>query len=457
MVGKGGEADGETRHLRSLAGGAGRWGRKGRQMKIGVPKETLPGETRVALTPGLVRPLLHDGHVVLVQSGAGAAAHFTDTQYVDAGAQIVEDASALYAQADAIFKIHPPIARLDTGQQEVELLRDGSVCIGLLAPLTHLDMVAALARRRVTSYALELIPRISRAQSMDALTSMATVAGYKAALLAADRLDKFFPLLMTAAGTVTPAIVLVLGVGVAGLQAIATAKRLGARVIAFDPRATVREQVQSLGAVFLEMQVTETVEAVGGYAREQSDAFLRAERACIAERLPQVDVVICAAQVFGKRAPILVTADMVRLMRSGAVLVDLAADQGGNCALTQPDHEVDYGSVLIIGAGNLPSLVPADASQMYAHNVVSLFRYLYPAGATPPDYSDDIVRAACVTRDGQVVSEAVRSAVEATQALAGRGSESGAGADSARSDQDTSDHGSQEGSAGDEVVERSPS
>lgn len=394
-------------------------------MKIGVPRETQSGETRVSLTPGTLPPLLADGHEILVQTGAGLAAHFADGQYARAGARIVDSASALYNQADAVLAVQPPpllAASADSGAIAAsDLPRDGCVYIGLLSPLTQPDLVMACARRHLTSYALELIPRISRAQSMDALTAMATVAGYKAVLMAADRLDSMFPLLMTAAGTIAPATVLVLGAGVAGLQAIATAHRLGARVIAFDPRPAVREQVQSLGATFVEMETPETtekVETAGGYAREQSEGYLHAEQAAIAEHLPQMDVVICTAQVFGKRAPLLMTAEMVERMRPGAVIVDLAADQGGNCALTQSGQETDHGGVRIIGAGNVPALVAADASRLYAHTMVSLFRYLYPARGTPPDQSDEIVRAACVTRDGQIVNEAVREAVgEAVHAV----------------------------------------
>ncbi len=380
-------------------------------MKIGIPCEHQADETRVSLTPGVLPLLLRDGHSVLVQTRAGARAHFTDAQYAQAGARIVASAETLYAEADAIFRVQPPLVSASNGPSEIDQLREGTALLGLLDPLAHPDLVAALEARRVTSYALELIPRISRAQSMDALTSMATIAGYKAVLLAADRLDKMFPLMMTAAGTIAPAMVLVLGAGVAGLEAIATAKRLGAKVVAFDPRAAVREQIQSLGASFLEMEIAETVETAGGYAREQSDLFLQSERATIGQQLPQVDVVICAAQVFGKRAPVLITAEMVEQMRAGAVIVDLAADQGGNCALTEPDREVTHGGVLVVGAGNLPALVPADASQLYARNVVNLFRYLHPAHGTPPDASDDIVRAACVTRDGAIVSEMVRAAL----------------------------------------------
>ncbi len=382
-------------------------------MRVGIPRESQPGETRVSVTPGMLPPLLADGHEILVQSGAGLAAHFADAQYAQAGARVVESALALYDQADAVLAVQPPAPNAGAGNGTTVLPRDGSVYIGLLSPLTQPELVMACARRHITSYALELVPRISRAQSMDALSAMATVAGYKAVLMAADRLDKMFPLLMTAAGTIAPASVLVLGAGVAGLQAIATAHRLGARVTAFDPRPAVREQVQSLGASFLEMALTENVETAAGYAREQSESFLRAEQAAIAEHLPQADAVICTAQVFGKRAPLLITAEMVERMRPGAVIVDLAADQGGNCALTRPGQETDRGGVRIIGAGNLPALVPADASQLYAHTIVSIFRYLYPAHGAPPDQSDEIVRAACVTRDGLIVNEAVRATVSA--------------------------------------------
>ncbi len=383
-------------------------------MNIGVPRETQAGETRVALTPGTLPPLLKDGHALLVQAGAGAAAYLTDAQYAQAGARIVETAESLYAQVDAVLKIQPPALDPRTGRQEADLLREGTIVLGLLDPLRRPDVVTAFVRRRITSYALELLPRITRAQSMDALTSMATVAGYKAVLLAADRLGRFFPLLMTAAGTIAPANVLVLGAGVAGLQAIATARRLGGRVTAFDPRPAVREQVQSLGASFLEMAAPAGdagAELASGYAREQSDAFLRAERTCIADRLAEMDVVICAAQVFGKRAPLLITTDMVARLRPGAVIVDLAADQGGNCELTDPGGETERHGVRIVGAGNLPTLVPTDASQMFAHNAVSLFRYLYPAQGAPPDQTDEIVCAACVTRDGAVISAAVRAAL----------------------------------------------
>ena len=394
-------------------------------MRIGIPRELQHGETRVALTPHVLPLLLKDGHSVFVESGAGVAARFTDAAYRAAGAQVTADVEALYEQADAVFKVLAPQIDPRTGRHEAELLREGAICVGLLAPLAHLDVMELLAHRRVTSYALEYLPRISRAQNMDALTSMATVAGYKAVLLAADHLDKLFPLLMTAAGTISPASVLVLGAGVAGLQAIATAKRLGARVQAFDPRPAVREQVQSLGAQFLEMASMELTvmtvadaQTAGGYAREQSEAYLQRERDTIAERLPDADVVICTAQVFGKPAPLLITAEMVRQMHAGAVIVDMAVEpggtHGGNCALTQPDVEIMCDGVHVLGATNLPAQVPFDASQLYARNLVNLFRYLYPAtgtaGIQAPGADDEIVRGVCVTRDGEIVHPSVRAA-----------------------------------------------
>jgi NAD(P) transhydrogenase subunit alpha len=363
------------------------------------------GETRVALTPEAATLLLRDGHEALIESGAGDEAHFTDSRYVQVGARIALSAAEVYAQADVLCWVRPP------DDEEIAQMREGTICIGLLDPLAHPERMVALAQRGVITYALELLPRIARTQSMDALTSMATIAGYKAVLIAADRLDKMCPLLMTAAGAITPATVLVLGAGVAGLQAIATAKRLGARVEVFDPRPAVREQAQSLGATFLELTPTENAETTGGYAREQSAAFLQRERAIIADRLPQADIVICTAQVQGKRAPVLVTGEMVRSMRPGAVLVDLAAAQGGNCELTIPDQESIINGVVIVGAGNLPALVPADASRLYARNVINLFRYLYPARGAALAGADDVLTGTCVSRGGQVIHEAVRAAL----------------------------------------------
>jgi NAD(P) transhydrogenase subunit alpha len=376
-------------------------------MRVGIPRETIAGETRVALVPELVPTLTRVRHEVLVEAGAGAAAGFADSQYRAAGAILVASAAALYDRVDATFKVQPPQLRGPTGAPEVESLRPGSAYIGFLSPFTRTELLSACAQRRITAYAMELVPRIARAQSMDALSSMATVAGYKAVLLAADRLGKMLPLLMTAAGTVAPARVLVLGAGVAGLQAIATAKRLGARVDAFDPRAAVREQVESLGAGFVEMALPAAGETTQGYAAGQSAAFLERERMAIAAHLPHADIVITTAQIFGQRAPLLLTASMLDAMPPGSIVVDLAAEQGGNCELTQPGQIIEYRGVSVIGAVNLPASVPRDASQLYAHNVVNLFLHLYPDGselAEPAGQSDEIGASVCVTRNGEIVN-----------------------------------------------------
>lgn len=378
-------------------------------MRIGIPKEVQPGETRVALVPSLVPLLVRDQHAVLVETGAGQSAHFSDSLYTQAGASLIESTTALYEQADAIFKVQPPQVHPLTHLPEAEMVRKESLYIGFLSPLTRPDVMETFALRQATAFAMEFIPRLTRAQSMDALSSMSTVAGYKAVLLAAEHLGKMFPLLMTAAGTITPATVLVLGAGIAGLQAIATARRLGARVEAFDARPAVREQIQSLGATFVEMELPQDAETAGGYAREQSNEFLEREQEVIRARLPKVDVVISTAQVFGKRAPLLMTREMVASLRPGSVIVDLAAEQGGNCELTVAGETLEHGGITIVGATNVPAMLPVDASQLYAHNVVNLFRYLYPATGARPDGSDELVKGACVTTNGMIVHELLRS------------------------------------------------
>ena len=371
-------------------------------MKIGIPKETAPGETRVAFVPALAGALLRDQHEILVEGGAGRAAGIDDAQYAAAGARLLGSAPELYASADLILKVQPPSVA------EAGLIREGAAYVGFLAPFGNTPVLQVFLRRRITGYAMEFIPRITRAQGMDALSSQATVAGYKAVLVAAERLGKMFPLLMTAAGTVTPATVLVLGAGVAGLQAIATAKRLGARVEAFDPRPAVREQVKSLGAMFVEMELPKDAETAGGYAKELSPEFIQKEMEAIGARLPKVDVVISTAQVFGKKAPLLVTEKMAGLLRPGAVFVDLAAEQGGNCELTRAGETVMHHGVAIIGAVNLPATVPADASALYARNCFNFFRHLFPKPGAEPDPADEIVKGACLTRGGEVTNDTVR-------------------------------------------------
>lgn len=371
-------------------------------MKIGIPKESAQGENRVAVFPDLVKEYLRDKHEVLIQAGAGNAATFPDENYKKAGAQVVDGAKELYGVSDIILKVQPPRINEESGKQEAELIREGAVLVGFLSPFTNIETVKTLASRNITSFSMEMIPRITRAQSMDALSAMATVSGYKAVLLAADRIYKMFPLLMTAAGTIPSANVLVLGAGVAGLQAIATAKRLGARVEAFDPRPAVREQVKSVGAAFIEMEMPKDSETAGGYAKELSAEFLKKEQEAIASRLGKADIVISTAQVFGKKAPILLTADMLKLMKRGSVIVDMAAEQGGNCELTQADKIIEQNNVTIIGLKNLSALLPIDASQLYSRNLLNLFRLLYPKPGAQPDFNDEIIKGCCVTHAGKI-------------------------------------------------------
>src|SRR2546425_2754317 len=373
-------------------------------MKIGVVKETLPGERRVALIPETARGLVKASLQVAVESGAGAAAFFSDAAYIDAGANLTDAATAL--AADAVLKVQPP--SLD----EVARLKGGAVSISFLQPSTNADVIRALAKQQVTAFSLDLVPRISRAQSMDALSSQANVGGYKAVLLAANHLPKFFPLLMTAAGTVAPARVLVMGAGVAGLQAIATARRLGAVVEAYDVRPAVKDEVHSLGATFLELPL-EAQEGAGGYAREQSEDFLHRQRELIGDRVAASDVVITTAAIPGRKAPILVTADMVRRMRIGSGIIDLAAETGGNCELTKPGEVIEVGGVTIDGTRNLPSTMPVHASQLYSKNVSTLLLLLVKGGALSLDFTDEIVKGACVTHAGEIVNPRAKELVEA--------------------------------------------
>jgi NAD(P) transhydrogenase subunit alpha len=375
-------------------------------LKIGIPKETVAGEMRVALVPSIVSQLIRDGHTIVIEKGAGSSASFSDKEYETAGANIAQSPADVYQNSNVVLKVQPP-----TKQEAGSLLQEAAY-VGLLAPLANPDVIRVFASRAITGFSMEFIPRITRAQSMDVLSSMATVAGYKAVLLAADCLPKMFPLLMTAAGTVAPATMLVLGAGVAGLQAIATAKRLGAKVEAFDPRPAVREQVKSLGAAFIEMELPEDTETEGGYAKELSPEFIKKEMEAIATRLPRVDTVISTAQVFGKRAPILITAEMVKLLRRGSVIVDLAAEQGGNCEITKAGETVQVNGVSIIGAVNLPAAVAVDASQMYARNVANFLKLLYPQSDSTPNFEDEIINGACITRGGAIVNEVVKNAIE---------------------------------------------
>jgi len=361
-------------------------------MRVGVPSESAADERRVALVPDVVARLAPVGFEVLVERGAGEAASFPDAAYEDAGARLVEDP---YDEAEVIVKVRKPTER------EAQRLRANHVLIGFLEPLTDPGGIERLASRGVTAFAMEAIPRITRAQSMDALSSQATVSGYKATLLAAERLPRFFPMLMTAAGTVAPAKVLVLGAGVAGLQAVATARRLGAVVTGFDVRPVVREQIESLGASWLDLGIAGE-ETAGGYAQELSEEQQRRQQEELEKRLPEFDVVITTALIPGRPAPRLIPAGAVAAMRPGSVIVDLAAEAGGNCELTDPGAEVVREHVTIVGFTNLPSSMPHHASQLYARNVAALLQHLAPDGQLTLDFDDEITAGACVTRKQEV-------------------------------------------------------
>jgi NAD(P) transhydrogenase subunit alpha len=368
-------------------------------MKVGVPMETAAGERRVALVPDLAGRLVAAGVEVLVERGAGREASHADELYEAAGARVV-DADALYGEADVVVRVGKP------SSEEVERLRPGTILVGLLQPLTSPELVRALGERGVTAFSMDAIPRITRAQSMDALSSQATVAGYKAALVAAGALGKFFPMLTTAAGTIPPARVLVLGAGVAGLQAIATARRLGAIVSAFDVRPVVKEQVESLGATFVELDVA-AEETAGGYAGELSADQHERELQLLAEHVAASDAVITTALIPGRPAPLLVTEEAVRAMRPGSVVVDLAAEMGGNCALTEPGTTVVRHGVTLVGDSNLAATMPVHASAMYARNVWTFLDHLIDDGAIALDFDDEITRETCVTHDGRVLKEPV--------------------------------------------------
>ena len=366
---------------------------------VGVPRETAPGERRVAMTPDTVKRLTASGVVVKVESGAGLASGHSDDAYVAAGATIVADAAEAF-DAQVVIKVQKPDA------DEAALLRPGATLIALLQPMTNVDLIRDLAARDITAFSMDAIPRTTRAQSMDVLSSQATVAGYKAVLMAADTLPKFFPMLTTAAGSIVPAKVLVVGAGVAGLQAIATARRLGAVVEAYDTRPVVKEQVESLGAKFVDIPVdTSDAQTAGGYAKEVSAETLRKQQEVLADHAAKSDVVITTAAVPGRPAPRLISKETVERMRPGSVIVDLAAETGGNVELTRAGETVEHNGVTIMGQLNLPSTMPVHASQMYAKNIQNLLDLLIKNGKLDPDFEDEIVKGTVITRGGDVVHE----------------------------------------------------
>ncbi len=376
-------------------------------MKVGIPKEVFAGESRVAMIPESVKRLVDKADFV-VESGAGAAAGFDDAAYEAVGAQVEADHAAVLA-ADLVLKIQPPAIGEDGLPDEVAAMTQGAALITFLKPFARSDMLQKLAERNITAMSMEMVPRITRAQNMDALSSMATCAGYKAVLLAANAFARFFPMFMTAAGTIAPARALILGAGVAGLQAIATAKRLGAVVEAFDTRPVVKEQVESLGAKFVALDVAhEEAEDAGGYAKELSEDHHKRELELIAGRLPRTDIIITTAQIPGRSAPILITEEMVQALKPGSVIVDLAAEGGGNCELTEYDRTVVKHGVTIIGTANLPGLMPVHASQMYSKNVGNLLQHLLGDDGLQLDMEDAITAGVVVTHGGKIVHPALQ-------------------------------------------------
>jgi NAD(P) transhydrogenase subunit alpha len=384
-------------------------------LTAGIVSEASPNERRVAMVPSALSVLSKSGVVLIMQSGAGVQAGYPDSEYAEKGVRVAATREEVFQAADIILQVRAPGANPETGAADLALFRRGQTVIGFGEPLTAVEAARALAERGVTFLAMELMPRISRAQSMDALSSMATIAGYKAALIAADNLPRMFPMLMTAAGTVAPARVLVIGAGVAGLQAIATARRLGAVVSGYDIRAAVKEQIESLGARFVVLQIEGAAEDKGGYAKAMSEDFYRRQREALANVLAEQHVVITTAAVPGKKAPVLITREMSARMAPGSMIVDIAAERGGNCELTRPGEVVEAGGVRIFGPLNLPSTVPYHASQMYAKNIATFLKYLIKDGKLVLDREDEIVRETLVTQAGEVVHPRVLEIVNAIQ------------------------------------------
>ncbi|UCC79385.1 MAG: Re/Si-specific NAD(P)(+) transhydrogenase subunit alpha [Candidatus Zixiibacteriota bacterium] len=374
-------------------------------MTVGIVRETFPGEKRVALVPANVPQFQKLGLEILLETGAGSSAGYPDSVYESRGVKITRNRANVFSSADIILIVRGLGANPEAGKSDLELMKKGQVLVGSFEPLSEPESIKTLAARGVTVFSMELMPRITRAQSMDTMSSMATVAGYRAVLLAAEALPRMFPMMMTAAGTIAPAHVFVVGAGVAGLQAIASAKRMGAVVQAYDVRPVVKEQVESLGGKFVELDLdTGDAETKGGYAKEMGEEFLRKQREMMTRVVAGNDVVITTAAVPGKRAPILVTADMVRGMKPGSVVVDLAAERGGNCELTKAGETVIENDVKILGPVNMPADVPYHASQMYSKNLTNFMSLLVKEGKLLLDSDDEIIRATMIARDGEIIS-----------------------------------------------------
>ena len=380
-------------------------------MRIGVPKETAPGERRVALVPESAKKLMQAGYQVAIEGGAGEAAGYPDAGYGEAGATIESNPAALVGSADIVLRVGPP-ASAASGRDEIGWMRPGSIYLGSLMPVRNPEAARALAQRRITAFSTDAIPRTTRAQSMDTLSSMANIAGYKGALLAAAELNKYFPMLMTAAGMVPPAKVFVIGAAVAGLQAIATAKRLGANVVATDVRPEVKEQIESVGGKYVGIELGEAASAGGGYARELSEADKARQQELLAAQVAQSDVVITTALIGGVFAPRLITGDMVRSMRPGSVIVDLAADGGGNCELSRPGETARVGGVTILAPLNLPATMPLHASLLFSRNLTAFVLAFTKDKAFQLDFNDDIQQGAVITHEGEVRHARTRDALQ---------------------------------------------
>ncbi len=381
-------------------------------MIVAIPREIVPGEKRVAAVPSTVKELIRKGITIHVESGAGESSFISDDDYKDAGAVIVTDTRKLFSEADIILKVNPPVLNEALGVHEADLIREGAIFVSLFQTTREIDAVKRLMDRKVTAFSMTNIPRTTLAQKMDALSSQSNIAGYKAVLIGAVHLNKYMPLLMTAAGTIKPAKVLVLGAGVAGLQAIATAKRLGAQVEAFDVRPVVKEQVESLGAKFIEVPNTDD-EGVGegGYAKETSEEYKRRQREMIKQHIARTDMVVTTALIPGKPAPLLIPKDMVEGMIPGSVIMDLAAENGGNCQLTQPGKTVIHQGVIIDGQVNLPSTLSVHASQLYSKNITAFITYMCPEGEPQLNMEDEIISGAMFLKDGEVVDERTKAAL----------------------------------------------
>jgi NAD(P) transhydrogenase subunit alpha len=374
-------------------------------IKIGVPKETYPGETRVALIPANVSNFKKMGAEIIVESGAGEKAGYPDSEYLEKGAQIVKSREEVFSNADVILQVRALGANPVEGKKDIALLKNGQILIGFMEPFFAKDLIEEVAQKGVISFALELLPRTSRAQSMDVLSSMATISGYKAVLIAASYLPKMFPMLTTAAGTILPANVFVIGAGVAGLQAIATARRLGAVVRAYDIRPATKQEVESLGAKFVELGLeSQEAEDKRGYAKDMGEEFYRRQREMLTKVVAESDVVISTASVPGKKAPVLITEEMVKGMKPGSVIVDLSAERGGNCELTKPGEIVEKYGVKIIGPVNVPATVPYHASQMYSKNITNFCSLLIKNGEININLNDDILSSTLLTKDGSLVN-----------------------------------------------------